>query len=197
VGAVYTPICGQVLCGQTRVGTWIAQEGRSKLLLNSRSFSITITEGPLITLVVNRPRLYLNAKALTRQTDTAPTVGRGKLLLNAKPFVIQPFIGLALNKPRLYLRGRATAIALSAILPFGRPKLTLLGGRLARVGRAGLIPTVPESRPLNPTTPGTGTLVPTAPASRTLVASATGTRPLQPTTDTPDVLLVPTVEEVR
>lgn len=199
MGAVYPAICGQVLCGQTLCGTWRTTWDRPTVVLKPRTFSITITEGPVIILTVNRPVLFLNARSFTKQTDNTLTFGKPLLLLNAKPFVIQPFLGLAFNKARLYLRGQTYLLGLSSTLLFNRPVLTLLGGRLARVGRAGLIPTTPESRPLQPSAPGAATLVPAALESRTLVASATGTQPLQPTDVVEDDgdLLVPTEVAVR
>jgi hypothetical protein len=198
VGAVYPAICGQVLCGQTLCATWRTTWDEPQLILQPRTFSITITEGPLIRLTVNRPVLFLNARPFDKQTDSSLAFGRPTLRLLGKPFVLQPFLGVLLNKPVLYLRGKAILLGVSSELQFGRPLLILLGGRISRVGRAGLIPTVPESRPLQPTPDYSSTLAPATAVSRTLVATATGTSTLQPTDVSEDEdLLVPTTVEVR
>jgi len=198
MGVVHTPICGQFVCGDgTRVSTWTATEGRPKLVLTPFTFSITITEGPLITLVLNRPKLWLNAKGFLKQTDTSPTFARSRLILRGKAFVIQPFLGMQLGRPQLFLRGKAVLLAVSVQLSVGKPRLILLGGLLARAGKAGLIPTIPQSRTLTPDVCTPETLQPTVAQSRTFVVTERGSRPLQPTTDTPDKVLVPSDVEVR
>jgi len=162
VGVTITPICGTFLCGQTLCGTWKATEGRSTLVLKGKSFSILITTPGVIHLNVNRPRLYLLGGTLQIHKDTQLAVGRSKLILKGRAFVIQPFKRVAFTgKPTLLLRGRHFNLQTSTRVQIGRPVLYLRGGELARVGRAGLVPTTPEVRSLTPTVQRVGTLTPT------------------------------------
>jgi hypothetical protein len=177
VGAVYTPICGTFLCGQTLCGTWTATEGRSTLVLKPRTFSITTVVGPIISLSVNRPKLLLNARSFAKELSTTKSLGRPRLVLAPRAFTIPPFLTVPLTgKPKLILRARALTLSLSSSPVFRRPKLMLLGRPLLRAGQAGLVPTLPASIILTPSPPATGLLVPTVPEVG---------------------LLVPTSEEVR
>lgn len=201
MGAVYPAICGQVLVGQTNVGTWRTTwvEPEPKLVLKPRTFSITITEGPLITLIVNRPRLILNARPLQKQTSTSPALGMPMLTLRGKPYVIQPFLRAVLARPTLLLRGRNYVIARSASLAFGKPLLILNAKKLVRVGMAVLIPSDPiDFDGLTPTHPGSADLIPTAAGSANLIATPMNPTDLIPTAAIDGAgLLVPTEVIVR
>jgi hypothetical protein len=169
VGAVYPPICGQVLCGQTLAATWTTTWGRPKEILQPRTLSVTITAGPLITLLVNRPKLLLNARSFAKQVDTTQAIGRPRLVLTPRVFTIPPFLVVPLTgKPKLILRSRAFVLGLSSSPAFGRPRLILLARALVRVGKPGLVPTVPQSATLTPTTPQAGVLTPTTPQTQLL-----------------------------
>lgn len=200
MGIAVPGICGGYLCGQNLAGTWRTTWDRPTEILNARTFSVTKFDGPAISLTVNRPVLFLNAKGYAKQTSSVMNFGRPILTLKSGVFFIGPFLRVELaGVPRLYLRGRAVLLAVSSSPAFRRPVLYLIARPLTRVGRAGLSPTIPVSETLSPAACRPATLVATASSSRTLIATATGTRTLDPTECVEDDgdLLVPSPTVVR
>jgi hypothetical protein len=151
MGIVRTPICGTHLCGDGTVcGRWEAQHGRAKLLLNGRGFAAGWVPDGVVGVTLGRPKLFLRGRSFTMAVDTTLVFGRSVLTLKGRPFVISPLLRVLLGRGVLYLRGRPVAVSLSSTLTFGKPRLILQGRPLLRAGKAGLIPTVPESRTLTP-----------------------------------------------
>lgn len=199
MGLAVTPKVGTYKCGQNKVGTWRTTWDTPELVLGNGTFSITITEGPLLSLSVNRPVLFLNAKPYAKGMSTSKSFAGPKLTLLSRPFIIQPYITLAFNKAKLTLLSRAFALGLSAQLAFGRPVLILVGGRIRRLGAAVLVPTIPETITPTPTVPALVTLVPTIADGVVLTPSGEedGTGLLVPTELEEGPLLIPTSVEVR
>ena len=74
------------------------------------------------------------------------------------------------GKPPMTLKGKHYNLNKSAIIQPHKPKLILIGGALGRVGKAGMVPTIPVAEILTPTPArDEGSLVPTPAYTELLV----------------------------
>jgi hypothetical protein len=171
MGATHTPICGQFLCGDgTLCGTWTAQMGRPAERLDIFAFAFSNTPSGTTGVALGKPKLFLNARHADISKDTQPVFGRPKLILTARAFVFPQQIKILPNRPKLILSCKQLTLGRSQSKSFGRPRLTLLGGKFG-AGTPGLIPSPPQSATLTPSAPQSGVLTPSPPQSGLLAPS--------------------------
>lgn len=148
----------------TVVGPPRFRPDKPKLTLKGKPFT-TIVIADLKTVNLGKPKLTLRFGSLqpfslivsSTVTVNEPVLTlRGKILRTVDPNKV------SLSTPaRLTLRGKTLTVNRSYIISIGKAKLTLRGGRIGRAGKAGLVPTTPQSVGLAPTPTQPDDLVPT------------------------------------
>jgi hypothetical protein len=154
-------IVGKFVVGDgTVVGPPRFQPAKPKLTLKGKPFQ-TFVAGDLKQVNPAKGRMVLGLVDINHpaieysvnvSSTVAPSAGAGPLL------ILRGKAGLRLvtpgrqvtGKPRLTLRGKHINRVTSITVQPGKAKLSLTGGTLGRVGKAGLTPSPPIDRPLLP-----------------------------------------------
>jgi hypothetical protein len=181
-------IVGKFVVGDgTVVGPPVFQPAKPRLTLKGKPFQTYVT-ADLKQVNPGKARLFLGLVDLAHPRNefvirVSSTVSPSpsampKLIFRGKTGlrIITPGRQVT-GKPKMTLRGKAVRRNTSSTQQPGKAKLILRGGAITKVGKAGMVPTVPSAGILTPTgVEDFGNLVPT-PAYT-------------------DGLLVPTVEEL-
>jgi|SRR5262252_9543520 len=170
----------------TKVGPPVFQPDKPKITLRGKAFR-TFVAADLKQVNPGKARMILNLTDIQHPPNTytinvsstvrpSPTA-LAHLTLKGKPNlrIVTPGRQVT-GKPRMTVRGKAFKVNRSVKPQFGKARLILRGGAIHKVGKAGLVPTVPV----------VGLLVPTA---------VQGYGNLVPSEAYTGDLLVPTVEE--
>lgn len=162
------------IVGTFKVGTGVKvgpptfHPDKPKLLLRGKTFHINIA-GDLKQVVVPKARMTLKFSSihpysLVISSTVAPSAGVGPLL------ILRGKTGLRIvtpgrqvtGKARMTLRGKAVRRNTSSTQQPGKAKLILRAKEINKIGKAGLVPTVPTAEILVPSAvQGYGNLVPT------------------------------------
>lgn len=168
---------GTFKVGQRRVGEQpVYHPAKPSLVLNGKAFITDVFAGDFIVVPFpTPPKLILNAKQVAATGESVASTGKPKLILAAKAYtVIVPVVAVP-GKASLVLKAKPYVLALGSTPIVGKPKLYLLGKTLVS-GEVALVPSIPLTFDLVPTSEESLVLTPTTEES---------------------LLLVPTTEEFR
>lgn len=154
VSAWVGAIVGKFTVGDgTKVGPPVFQPAKPKLTLRGKHFQ-TLVAGNLRQVNPPKAKMYLGGESfvITASSTVAPTAGVGPLLIlrgKSGLRIVTPGRQVT-GKPRLTLRGKHFNRVTSITVTPQKPKLILRAKALGRIGKAGLVPTIPTDRPLTP-----------------------------------------------
>ena len=144
-----------------KVGQLAFQPDKPKLTLRGGAYKITIV-ADLKQVTPGKPKLTLRAKHYDVSGTVYLSFNKARMTLRGKGFrPVEPTKVEVAARPQMQLRGKHYNIVLTVSVGIGKPKLILRGKQIRRVGKAGLIPTIPEAVYLTPTAEESHALDPT------------------------------------
>jgi len=169
-------IVGKFLVGDGhKVGAPVFQPAKPRMTLKGQHFGVNVVA---MLKQVNPPKARMTLRktatstlALTVSSTVRPSPSAmPKLTLRGKGGYRLVTPGRQVTgKPRITLRGKGVRVNRSMTMRPGKAKMTLRGGALTKVGKAGLVPTVPTAKILVPTGAQGENLVPTPAYTELLV----------------------------
>lgn len=170
VGAV---VGGFVVGDGTLVGQTTFQPAKVKLNLKGKGYITRVVSDLKLNTLSHQPDLTLKSKAITVIVSGGATYAAGpKLIARGKPIRLVTPTKTPQGKPRMIERGRPFGVVVSPVIAVGKSRLILRGGRIKKVGRAGMIPSVPQAGLLTPTPAGADAdLAPSPAQAETLTPS--------------------------
>jgi hypothetical protein len=143
-----------------KVGQLVFQPDKPKLTLRGGAYKITIV-ADLKQVTPGKPKLTLRGKQVDATGTVFLSFNKARMTLRGKTFrPVEPTKVELPARPQLQLRGKHYNIVLTVSVGIGKPKLILRGKQIRRVGKAGLIPTIPTAELLSPTVAKSAILTP-------------------------------------
>ena len=162
-------VCGTFLCGSGVIsGQFTNHFNQAALRLKGGAFDTRVI-ADLEQVILGKPKILLTARSFLVRTGSTPDINKAKLTLKGKTFRAVGPTQVKQNAAILRMKGKAYVLALSSTPQISKPQLILRGGKIRKVGKAGLIPTTPVTEILVPTVGVTRVLTPTAPDARILI----------------------------
>jgi len=173
-------IVGQFKVGDGhKVGAPIFQPAKARMTLRGQHFNVNVVA---MLKQVNPPKARMTLRktatstfAFTVSSTVRPSPSAmPKLTLRGKAGYRLVTPGRQVTgKPRITLRSKTYRLNRSMTMRPGKARMTLRGGPITKVGRAGLVPSVPTAKILVPTgARDSGNLVPTPAYTELLVPTA-------------------------
>jgi hypothetical protein len=163
-------IVGEFIVGDgTLVGPPVYSPAKPRLILKGGAFALAVITGDVEHVNLLKPHLTLAGKGfgVNVNSTVSPTVP--ELILASKIIRLVLPTKVPLDKSNLILRGKQYARVTSYTVQPQKPKLILRGGAITKVGKAGMVPTVPVTITLTPSPAGSSVLVPTPAYTELLV----------------------------
>lgn len=159
VGAVV----GNFIVGDgTLVGPPIYSPAKPTILLKGKPFVTTVIAGDIKLVQPGKARMRLVGE--DAQPGVSSTISPSPPMLTLAGKVIRLVLPtkVVMVKAQIVLEGRHYNRVTSYVMQPLKPKVILRGGAVGRVGKAGMLPTIPATIILTPSPAQDGLLVPTA-----------------------------------
>jgi len=163
----------RLLSGGTEIANWQHVITGSQARVSWAQLQVPLPTASVIRVAVGKPKLTLRGKTFVVGFVYVSLVGKPKLVLRGKPVTATQPTSASVGKPSLRLKGKTFVLRETQRVTVGKPKLILRTKPIGRAGAAGLTPTVPKVLTLTPLAcQDKNVLVPTAPKSTLLIPTA-------------------------